>query len=61
MPLSRFLKTFPDPDNPGFVLLYSTRKGSLVRVPASLLDCARNDSLSNTDQQTLRRLELWES
>ena len=59
MPLSRVLKTFSDPGNPGSVLLYSTRKGSLVRVPASILASARNDSLSNTDLYTLRRLELW--
>jgi len=59
MPLSRYLKSFPDYDRPGFVLLYSTRKGSLVRVSEKLLSAARADSLNRADQDTLRRLELW--
>lgn len=59
MPLSRYLKSFPDPDRPGFILLYSTKKGSLVRVPEQLLASATDGSLSEADQDTLRRLELW--
>ncbi len=59
MPLSRYLKTFPDPDRPGFVILYSTKKGSVVRVPETLLVAAQEGSLSEADQHMLRRLELW--
>jgi uncharacterized protein len=59
MPLSRYLKSYPDPDRPGFVLLYSTRKGSLVRVSETLLATAHADTLTKTDQDTLRRLHLW--
>lgn len=59
MPLSRYLKSFPDPARPGFVLLYSTRKGSLVRVSEILLAAAHADTLNKTDQDTLRRLEMW--
>lgn len=59
MPLSRYLKTFPSPDHPGFVLLYSTKKGSLARVPGQLLTSANNGSLSEFERDTLRHLELW--
>jgi uncharacterized protein len=59
MPLSRYLKSFPDPNRPGFLLLYSTKKGSLVRVPENLLVAARDGSLSEADRDSLRRLELW--
>jgi uncharacterized protein len=59
MPLSRYLKTFSDPNRPGFLLLYSTKKGSLVKVPEKLLTSANDGSLSDADQDVLRRLELW--
>ncbi len=59
MPLSRYLKSFSDPDRPGFLLLYSTRKGALVRVSEQLLATARNGTLSEPDQNILRRMELW--
>ncbi|HIJ87595.1 MAG TPA: putative geopeptide radical SAM maturase [Desulfuromonadales bacterium] len=57
MPLSRYMKIYPD--RPGYVLLYSTRKGSVVRVPEEFLATARDGSLSESDRGTLRRLELW--
>lgn len=59
MPLSRYLKSFPAQDRLGFVFLYSTRKGSLVRVPEQLLTSASDGSLSEAERDTLRRLELW--
>ncbi len=59
MPLSRYLKTFTDPSRPGSVILYSTKKGSIVRVPEKFLAAAQNDTLSESDKTTLRRLELW--
>ena len=59
MPLSLYLKSFPDPDRPGFVLLYSTKKGSLVRVPAALLASAADGTLTEAEQNSLRRLEMW--
>ncbi len=59
MPLSRYLKSFPDPDRPGSVLLYSTRKGSLARVSERLLAAARDGSLGGSEQDILRQLELW--
>ena len=59
MPLSRYMKIYPD--RPGYVLLYSTRKGSVVRVTEEFLANANasDGSLSESDRSTLRRLELW--
>jgi len=59
MPLSRYLKIYPDPDRPGSVLLYSTRKGSVVRVSDALLADARAELLAESDRAALRRLEIW--
>ncbi|MDD2273004.1 MAG: geopeptide radical SAM maturase [Desulfuromonadaceae bacterium] len=59
MPLSRYLKIYPDPDRPGSVLLYSTRKGSVVRVSEALLADARAETLAEADCSALRRLEMW--
>ena len=59
MPLSRYLKMYLDRSRPGSVLLYSTRKGSVVRVSETLLAAARNDSLTEPECATLRRLEMW--
>ena len=59
MPLSRYLKIYPDPDRPGSVLLYSTRKGSVVRVSDALLADARAELLAEPDRAALRRLEIW--
>lgn len=59
MPLSRYLKTFSDPDRPGVVLLYSTKKGSVVRISERLLASARDGSLPESDREVLRRMELW--
>ena len=59
MPLSCYMTSYTDPDHPGFVLLYSTRKGSVVRITEELLATARDGSLSDSDRGTLRRLELW--
>ncbi|MDD2582304.1 MAG: geopeptide radical SAM maturase [Desulfuromonadaceae bacterium] len=58
MPLSRYLKIYPDPDRPGSVLLYSTRKGSVVRASETLLASARDGLLAEPEQALLRRLEL---
>ena len=42
MQLSRYLCIFPSVDSPGSQLLYSTRRGSLVRVSDSLLEALRS-------------------
>lgn len=58
MPLSRYLKIFPDHQKPGFYLLYSTKKGSLLRVSESLLAAIKADSLTDSERETLTRLEM---
>ena len=59
MPLSRYLKIYSVPDHPGSLLLYSTKKGSVVRVSAALLAAARDGLLAEPERATLRRLEIW--
>jgi uncharacterized protein len=59
MPLSRYMISFPDPERPDAVILYSTRKSSTVRLSQRLYAAAMADALSNTERDTLRRLMLW--
>ncbi len=59
MPLSHYLKIYPDPKHPDSWLLYSTKKGSLVRLSNQQLTAAHDGTLVTTDRDTLRRLELW--
>lgn len=59
MPFSRYAISFPDPQRPGFVILYSTRKGSVVRVPEQLLSAILNETLSTEERATLQQLQLW--
>ncbi len=59
MPLSCYLTIYPDPARPGSVLLYSTKKSSLVRVSERLLAAAYADTLSKEERDILSRLELW--
>ena len=56
--LSRYVKIFPGSDRSGTSLLYSTKKGSVIRASASLLDAIKEDILSDTDRATLTRLEI---
>jgi len=58
MPLSRYLKIYPDADRPGHVILYSTKKGSIVRLPEALLTAAADGTLPEKHRQTLTRLEM---
>lgn len=58
MPLSRYLKIYPDPEHSGSVLLYSTKKGSLLRTPESLLAAIGTDTLTDAERATLTRLEF---
>lgn len=58
MQLSRYLKIYPDTDRPGRVLLYSTKKGSLVRLPEKLLASIADGTLPEQQRQTLTRLGM---
>ncbi len=58
MHLSRYVKIFPCRDDPGRVLIYSTRRGSTVIVPATLPAAIEEGSIAQADQETLARLGI---
>lgn len=58
MPLSRYLTIYPCPEKPGSFLLYSTKKGAVVRLSAALLAAARAGTLAPAEAERLRRLEI---
>ncbi len=56
MRLSHFIKIYPCPDDPGKILLYSTKKGSAILVPKSLLESIESGNLGEENRETLARL-----
>jgi uncharacterized protein len=58
MQLSRYLKTFHGPDQPGNHLLYSTRTLASVLVNDATLLAARESSLTEEEETTLARLGI---
>ena len=56
MQLSHFLKVYPCPDKPGTVLIYSTKRSSLVQIPETTLKAAQDGTLAGADRDTLARL-----
>jgi len=58
MQLSRYLKIYPDPDRPDSFLIYSTKRGSLVRLPEVLLADIESGSLPEKHLSTLSRLGM---
>lgn len=56
MHLSRYVKVYPYPDRPGYLLIYSTKQSSLILVPESLMASLREGSLSPNDVELLSRL-----
>jgi uncharacterized protein len=56
MHLSRYIKIYPCTDNSGRLFLYSTKKGSAILVPASLLAAIEDGSLIPSDRDSLVRL-----
>lgn len=59
MPLSKYLKIWPCRDEAGHYFLYSTRKGSLLKVSTDLLAAARSDSLTAAEIKILADLLVW--
>jgi uncharacterized protein len=55
MRLSKYLKIFPAPDNPGHFILYSTRRASVLRVPEKTLRIIEDGTISDADRETLVR------
>ncbi|HLO25298.1 MAG TPA: geopeptide radical SAM maturase [Geobacteraceae bacterium] len=58
MRLSNYLKIYPCPDSPGHLLLYSTRRCSVVRVPERTLYRIEDGTLPEDDRKTLSRLGI---
>ncbi len=58
MRLSNYLKIYPCPDSPGHMLLYSTRRCSVVRVSERTLRQIEEGTLPETDSATLARLGI---
>ncbi|SNB48100.1 geopeptide radical SAM maturase [Geobacter sp. DSM 9736] len=58
MPLSRYVKIWPCPDRPGCIILYSTRKGSVVRIPESRLDDITSGNAGEAETAALQRVGI---
>lgn len=58
MPLSKYLKIYPDRGRSGCLLLYSTKRGSAVRLDVRLFEKAAKDTVSDSVRQTLLRLGI---
>ena len=58
MKLSRFLKIYPCPEQPGYSLLYSTKRSALIKLPEATLKAAQQGTLAGADRDTLVRLGL---
>jgi uncharacterized protein len=56
MHLSRYIKIYPCPDDPGRILLYSTKRGAALLVPESLLASIECGSISEANRETLTRV-----
>ena len=56
MHLSRYVKIYPSPGDPDTLLLYSTKKGASVLVPAALLAAINDESINPSDRDTIARL-----
>jgi uncharacterized protein len=58
MRLSRYLKIFPCPDDPCHLILYSTRRCSVLRVPEKTMQQIEEGTLPQGDRETLVRLGI---
>ena len=59
MPLSNYLKIWPCRQKKDQFILYSTKKGSLIRVSSDVLANARNGEIADSIRQTMTSLEIW--
>jgi uncharacterized protein len=56
MRLSLYVKIYPCVDDPGKILLYSTKRGASILVPESILASIKDGSLGQANRETLARL-----
>jgi uncharacterized protein len=58
MRLSRYVKIYPYAEKPGYFLLFSTRRASVILLKEATLKAAREGTLSPADRETLERLSF---
>jgi len=58
MELTRYLKIFQPPQSTDQLIIYATARGSIVRIPISLLDDIRANRLAPDEELTLVRLGI---
>lgn len=56
MQLSHYIKTYPCKEKPGYLLLFSTKRASIIMLPCETLNAAKEGALSPSEQETLARL-----
>lgn len=58
MELSRYIKTYPVKEKPGYLLLYSTKKTSMVLLKEEVFNSVINGTLSSESEKTLSELGM---
>ena len=56
MRMSRYVKIYPCPDQPGQSLLYSTKRSSLIQLPETTLRAALDGTLAGGDRDAMERM-----
>ncbi|MSM38184.1 MAG: putative geopeptide radical SAM maturase [Geobacter sp.] len=58
MELSRYLKIYPSPKGEGRLLLFSTRRGAVLELPAAMMEAARLGELAGETAEKLALLDI---
>ena len=58
MKISHYLKAYPYEDKPGYLLLYSTKKGSMTLLSEEAFKSLKNGRISQSDEETLSKLGI---
>ena len=58
MKISQYLKAYPYEDKPGYLLVYSTKKGSKTLLSAEAFKSLKNGQISQSDEETLSKLGI---
>ena len=56
MNLSKYCKIYSEPDDPGSVILFSTKSASKIAIPKSMLDDINRNNLSEEERESLSEL-----
>ncbi len=58
MDLSRFIKLYTGSNDPDAIIIYSTLRGSVLRVSQTVAEALRNDTLEGAEQEVMARLGI---